>query len=213
MKLTELRDLEIGTKVRLKGTSVIFEVRQIDNIDDFRPVYLRLISSDKPVLTRLYANGDHTILYPNKRSEEAWVFNNKTIMRDAAGYSRSELEKASQGYRIATVRDLEVVEVTETVDAVDAGSELDKHIDPRDLIYRSEPETQMPVELLPVSKARELSNANDPAMIELINHAIEYEANLGLRVVKFCELPPVPEAIKEKYRQAGYTVTKHTIKW
>lgn len=50
-------------------------------------------------------------------------------------------------------------------------------------------------------------------MIELINHAIEYEANLGLRVVKFSELPPISEAIREKYRLVGYTVTEHTIEW
>ena len=28
MKLTELRNLEIGTEVRLKGTNAIFEVRK-----------------------------------------------------------------------------------------------------------------------------------------------------------------------------------------
>lgn len=131
-------------------------------------------------------------------------------MREDVGYSRSEFEKACEGYHVANVRDLEVVKVSETMD------DLDKHIDPRDLIYRGQPDdqtAQKQVEPLPVAKACELSNANDPAMIELINHAIEYEANLGLRVVKFSELPPVPEAIKEKYRLVGYTVTKHTIEW
>lgn len=210
MKLTEVRDLEISTKVRLKGTNAIFEVRQIDFIDDERPVYLRLISSAKPVLTKLYVGGDHTIIYPSKHGEEAWIFNNKKLMREDVGYSRGEFERTCQDYYVVTVRDLEVVEASETID------ELDKHIDPRDLIYRDNPDVQEArkhIEPLLASKARELADANDPTMIELINHAIEYEANLGLRVVKFCELPPVPEAIKEKYRQAGYTVTKHTIEW
>lgn len=82
MKLTELRNLEIGTEVRLKGTNAIFEVRKIDPLDDFRPVYLRLVRSDKPVITKLYVGGDHTILYPCKSREEAWIFNNKKQMRE-----------------------------------------------------------------------------------------------------------------------------------
>lgn len=122
-------------------------------------------------------------------------------MREDVGYSRSEFEKACEGYHVANVRDLEVIKVTETMD------DLDK---PKAQEVQT---AQKQVEPLPVAKARELSNANDPAMIELINHAIEYEANLGLRVVNFSELPPVPEAIKEKYRLVGYNVTKHTIEW
>ena len=197
MKLTDLYRLEIGTIVRLKGTNAIFAVRKVDYTDDERPVFLRLIDSDKPVLTKLYVGGEHTIIYPSKNGEDV-------------GYSRSEFEKACEGYHVATLRDLEVVRVSETMD------DLDKHIDPRDLIYHDQPDdqtAQTPIEILPVAKACELSNANDPAMIELINRAIEYEANLGLRVVKFSELPPVPEAIKEKYRLVGYTVTEHTIEW
>ena len=201
MKLTELYNLEIGTRVRLKGTNAIFAVRKVDYTDDVRPVFLRLIDSDKPVLTKLYVDGEHTIIYPSKNGEEAWIFNNKTLMREDVGYSRSEFEKACEGYHVATLRDLEVIKVSKTMD------DLDK---PKAQEVQT---AQKPVEPLPVSKACELSNANDPAMIELINHAIEYEANLGLRVVKFSELPPVPEAIKEKYRLVGYTVTEHTIEW
>ena len=201
MKLTELYNLEIGTRVRLKGTNAIFAVRKVDYTDDVRPVFLRLIDSDKPVLTKLYVGGEHTIIYPSKNGEEAWIFNNKTLMREDVGYSRSEFEKACEGYHVATLRDLEVIKVSKTMD------DLDK---PKAQEVQT---AQTSVEPLPVAKACELSNANDPAMIELINHAIEYEAILGLRVVKFSELPPVPEAIKEKYRLVGYTVTEHTIEW
>lgn len=201
MKLTDLYRLEIGTRVRLKGTNATFAVRKVDYTDDERPVFLRLINSDKPVLTKLYVGGEHTIIYPSKNGEEAWIFNNKTLMREDVGYSRSEFEKACEGYHVANVRDLEVVKVSKTMD------DLDK---PKAQEVQT---AQKQVEPLPVAKACELSNANDPAMIELINHAIEYEANLGLRVVKFSELPPVPEAIKEKYRLVGYTVTEHTIEW
>lgn len=201
MRLTDLYRLEIGTRVRLKGTNATFAVRKVDYTDDERPVFLRLINSDKPVLTKLYAGGEHTIIYPSKNGEEARIFNNKTLMREDVGYSRSEFEKVCEGYHVANVRDLEVVKVSETMD------DLDK---PKAQEVQT---AQKQVEPLPVVKACELSNANDPAMIELINHAIEYEANLGLRVVKFSELPPVPEAIKEKYRLVGYTVTEHTIEW
>ena len=201
MKLTDLYRLEIGTRVRLKGTNATFAVRKVDYTDDERPVFLRLINSDKPVLTKLYVGGEHTIIYPSKNGEEAWIFNNNTLMREDVGYSRSEFEKACEGYHVANVRDLEVVKVSKTMD------DLDK---PKAQEVQT---AQKQVEPLPVAKACELSNANDPAMIELINHAIEYEANLGLSVVKFSELPPVPEAIKEKYRLVGYTVTEHTIEW
>lgn len=49
MKLTDLYRLEIGTRVRLKGTNATFAVRKVDYTDDERPVFLRLINSDKPV--------------------------------------------------------------------------------------------------------------------------------------------------------------------
>lgn len=130
MRLVDLYNLEIGTRVRLKGTNAIFALRKVDYTDDERPVFLRLISSDKPILTKLYVGGEHIIIYPSKNGEEAWIFNNKTLIREDVGYSRSEFEKAVEGYHVATVRDLEVVKVSETMD------DLDKHIDPRDLIYR-----------------------------------------------------------------------------
>lgn len=212
MKLTDLYRLEIGTRVRLKGTNATFAVRKVDYTDDERPVFLRLINSDKPVLTKLYVGGEHTIIYPSKNGEEAWIFNNKTLIREDVGYSRSEFEKACEGYHVATLRDLEVVKVYETMD------DLDKHIDPRDLLpYSPSEETYTANEFDPfdISKARELAeeHENDRETIALINHAIELEAKRGLRTVLFEELPTISEAVKEKYRLAGYTVTKHSIEW
>ena len=99
MKLSDLYRLEIGTRVRLKGTNATFAVRKVDYTDDERPVFLRLIDSDKPVLTKLYVGGEHTIIYQSKNGEEAWIFNNKTLMREDVGYSRSEFEKACEGYQ------------------------------------------------------------------------------------------------------------------
>ena len=216
MKLTELRKLEIGTEVRLKGTNAIFEVRKIDPLDDFRPVYLRLVRSDKPVLTKFYVGGDHTILYPCKPREEAWIFNNKKQMREDVGYYRSVFEKACEGYHVATVRDLEVVDVLETIEG------LDEHIDPRDLISRGSSPAQ-PVEVntgsgvLPIAAARQFVNDfnSRKVTIQLINAAIARAAQDGKQVINLADVinHQVSEEIKDLYRRAGYTVAFETIRW
>lgn len=216
MKLTELRNLEIGTEVRLKGTNAIFEVRNIDPLDDFRPVYLRLVRSDKPVLTKFYVGGDHTILYPCKPREEAWIFNNKKQMREDVGYYRSVFEKACEGYHVATVRDLEVVDVLETIEG------LDEHIDPRDLIHRGSSPAK-PVEdntesgVLPIAAARQFVNDfnSRKVTIQLINAAIARAAQDGKQVINLADVinHQVSEEIKDLYRRAGYTVAFETIQW
>lgn len=216
MKLTELRNLEIGTEVRLKGTNAIFEVRKIDQLDDFRPVYLRLVRSDKPVIIKLYVGGDHTILYPCKSREEAWIFNNKKQMREDVGYYRSVFEKVCEGYHVATVRDLEVVDVLETIEG------LDEHIDPRDLISRGSSPAK-PVEdntesgVLPIAAARQFVNDfnSRKVTIQLINAAIARAAQDGKQVISLADAVnhQVSEEIKDLYRRAGYTVAFETIQW
>lgn len=216
MKLTELRNLEIGTEVRLKGTNAIFEVRKIDQLDDFRPVYLRLVRSDKPVITKLYVGGDHNILYPCKSREEAWIFNNKKQMREDVGYYRSIFEKACEGYHVATVRDLEVVDVLETIEG------LDEHIDPRDLISRGSSPAK-PVEdntesgVLPIAAARQFVNDfnSRKVTIQLINAAIARAAQDGKQVINLADAVnhQVSEEIKDLYRRAGYHVAFETIQW
>lgn len=216
MKLTELRKLEIGTEVRLKGTNAIFEVRKIDQLDDFRPVYLRLVRSDKPVITKLYVGGDHTILYPCKSREEAWIFNNKKQMREDVGYYRSIFEKACEGYHAATVRDLEVVDVLETIEG------LDEHIDPRDLISRGSSPAK-PVEdntesgVLPIAAACQFVNDfnSRKVTIQLINAAIARAAQDGKQVISLADAVnhQVSEEIKDLYRRAGYHVAFETIQW
>lgn len=223
MKLTELRNLEIGTEVRLKGTNAIFEVRKIDPLDDFRPVYLRLVRSDKPVITKLYVGGDHTILYPCKSREEAWIFNNKKQMREDVGYYRSIFEKACEGYHVATVRDLEVVDVLETIEG------LDEHIDPRDLISRgsspAKPSFAGEVAehfseesgVLPIAAARQFVNDfnSRKVTIQLINAAIARAAQDGKQVINLADVinHQVSEEIKDLYRRAGYHVAFETIQW
>lgn len=216
MKLTELRKLEIGTEVRLKGTNAIFEVRKIDPLDDFRPVYLRLVRSDKPVITKLYVGGDHTILYPCKSREEAWIFNNKKQMREDVGYYRSVFEKVCEGYHVATVRDLEVVDVLETIEG------LDEHIDPRDLITRGSSPAK-PVEdntesgVLPIAAARQFVDDfnSRKVTIQLINAAIARAAQDGKQIINLADVinHQVSEEIKDLYRRAGYHVAFETIQW
>lgn len=216
MKLTELRKLEIGAGVRLKGTNAIFEVRKIDPLDDFRPVYLRLVRSDKPVITKFYVGGEHTILYPCKPREEAWIFNNKKQMREDVGYYRSIFEKACEGYHVATVRDLEVVDVLETIEG------LDEHIDPRDLISRGSSPAK-PVEdntesgVLPIAAARQFVNDfnSRKVTIQLINAAIARAAQDGKQVINLADAinHQVSEEIKDLYRRAGYHVAFETIQW
>lgn len=216
MKLTELLNLEIGTEVRLKGTNAIFEVRKIDPLDDFRPVYLRLVRSDKPVITKFYVGGDHTILYPCKPREEAWIFNNKKQMREDVGYYRSVFEKACEGYHVATVRDLEVVDVLETIEG------LDEHIDPRDLICHGSSPAK-PVEdntesgVLPIAAARQFVNDfnSRKVTIQLINAAIARAAQDGKQVISLADAVnhQVSEEIKDLYRRAGYHVAFETIQW
>ena len=216
MRLAELFNLEIGTRVRLKGTNATFAVRKVDYTDNERPAFLRLIDSDKPVLTKLYVGGEHTIIYPSKNGEEAWIFNNKTLMREDVGYSRSEFEKACEGYHVANVRDLEVVKVSETMD------DLDKHIDPRDLIYRDSSPAK-PAEdnaesgVLPIAAARQFVNDfnSRKVTIQLINAAIARAAQDGKQNIRLADAVnhQVSEEIEDLYRQAGYHVDFETIQW
>lgn len=213
MKLTELHKLEKGTLLRLKGTGVIFELQGVDKYDDRRPCNIRVIEAEDQVLYGIGYTADDLILDVNDGYyNSGWIYNNKTLMREDANMTRYEFDEYVKQYRyVVTLRDLEVYEE-------DIGALFDEHIDPRDLLpYSPSEETYTANEFDPfdISKARELSeeHENDRETIALINHAIEFEAKRGLREVLFEELPTISEAVKEKYRLAGYTVTKHAIEW
>lgn len=216
MKLTELRKLENGTLLRLKGTDVIFKLQAVDKYDDSRPCNIGVIEADDQVLYGIGYTSDDSILDVNDGYyNSGWIYNNKTLMREDANMTRYEFDGYVKLYRyVVTVRDLEVYEE-------DIGARFDEHIDPRDLLtYRpsdaSEAEDESPIEPLPISKARELVHAYeyDLDMIELINFNIELAAERGEHIVLLEAISPtISEAVKEKYRQAGYTVTKHAIEW
>lgn len=213
MKLTELRELEKGTLLRLKGTDVIFKLHEVDKYDDKRPCCIKVLEADGLVLYGIGYTADDLILDVNDGYyNSGWIYNNKTLMREAANMTRYEFDEYVKQYRyVVTLRDLEVYEE-------DIVARFDEYIDPRDLLpYSPSEETYTANEFDPfdISKARELSeeHENDRETIALINHAIEFEAKRGLREVLFEELPAISEAVKEKYRLAGYTVTKRAIEW
>lgn len=213
MKLTELHKLEKGTLLRLKGTDVIFKLHEVDKYDDKRPCCIKVLEADGLVLYGIGYTADDFILDVNDGYyNSGWIHSNKTLMREAAEMTRYEFDEYVKQYHyVVTLRDLEVYEE-------DIGAWFDEHIDPRDLLpYSPSEETYTANEFDPfdISKARELSeeHENDRETIALINHAIEFEAKRGLRTVLFEELPTITEAVKEKYRLAGYTVTKRAIEW
>ena len=212
MKLTELRKLEKGTLLRLKGTDVIFKLHEVDKYDDKRPCCIKVLEADGLVLYGIGYTTDDSILDVNDGYyNSGWIHNNKNLMREATEMTRYEFDEYVKQYRyVVTLRDLEVYEE-------DIGALIDEHIDPRDLLYKPSEETYTANEFDPfdISKARELAEEreNDREAIALINHAIEFEAKRGLRTVLFEELPTIPKAVKEKYRLAGYTVTERAIEW
>lgn len=214
MKLTELRNLEKGALLRLKGTNVIFELKEVDTFDDKRPCCIKVLESDRKILFKIGEIADDFILDVDSSYEHSgWIYNNKTLIREEVGMTRYEFDEYVKQYRyVVTVRDLEVYE--------DDWVDIDSHIDPRDLLYKpanelEETYTANEFDPFDISKARELSeeHENDRETIALINHAIEFEAKRGLRTVLFEGLPTISKAVKEKYRLAGYTVTKHAIEW
>lgn len=213
MKLTELRELEKGPLLRLKGTDVIFKLHEVDTYDDKRPCCITVLEADGPVLYGIGYTADDLILDVNDGYyNSGWIYNNKTLMREDANMTRYEFDEYVKQYRyVVTLRDLEVYEE-------DFAARFDEHIDPRGLLpYSPSEETYTANEFDPfdISKARELSeeHENDRETIALINHAIGFEAKRGLRTVLFEELPTISETVKEKYRLAGYTVTKRAIEW
>lgn len=185
----------------------------MDKYDDKRPCCIKVLEADGLVLYGIGYTADDFILDVNDGYyNSGWIHNNKTLMREDANMTRYEFDEYVKQYRyVVTLRDLEVYEE-------DIGARIDEHIDPRDLLpYSPSEETYTANEFDPfdISKARELSeeHENDRETISLINHAIEFEAKRGLRTVLFEELPTISEAVKEKYRLAGYTVTKRAIEW
>lgn len=217
MKLTELRKLEKGTLLRLKGTNVIFKLHEVDTYDDKRPCRIKVLEADGPVLYGVGYNFDDFILdVDDGYYNSGWIFNNKTSMREAVEMTRYEFDEYVKQYRyVVTLRDLEVYE--EDICAL-----FDEHIDPRDLISRSSSPAK-PVEdnaesgVLPIAAARQFVNDfnSRKVTIQLINAAIARAAQDGKQNIRLADVVnhQVSEEIKDLYRRAGYHVAFETIQW
>ena len=217
MKLTELRKLETGTLLRLKGTDVIFKLHEVDKYDDKRPCCIKVLEADGPILYGIAFTSDDLILDVNDGYyNSGWIYNNKTLMREAAEMTRYEFDEYVKQYRyVVTLRDLEVYEE-------DICARFDEHIDPRDLISRGSSPAK-PVEdntesgVLPIAAARQFVNDfnSRKVTIQLINAAIARAAQDGKQVISLADAVnhQVSEEIKDLYRRAGYTVAFETIQW
>lgn len=217
MKLTELRKLENGTLLRLKGTGVIFELQGVDEYDDERPCNIRVIEAEDQVLYGIGYTSDDSILDVNDGYyNSGWIYNNKTLMREDTNMTRYEFDEYVKQYRyVVTVRDLEVYEE-------DICARFDEHIDPRDLISCGSSPAK-PVEdntesgVLPIAAARQFVNDfnSRKVTIQLINAAIARAAQDGKQNIRLADVVnhQVSEEIKDLYRRAGYNVAVETIQW
>lgn len=216
MKLTELRKLEKGALLRLKGTDVIFKLKEVDKYDDKRPCCIRVIEADGQVLNGISCASDDFILdVDDSYYNSGWIFNNKTLMREAVEMTRYDFDEYVKQYRyVVTLRDLEVYE--------DIGALFDEHIDPRDLTSCSSSPAK-PAEdnaesgVLPIAAARQFVNDfnSRKVTIQLINAAIARCAQDGKQNIRLADVVnhQVSEEIKDLYRRAGYHVAFETIQW
>ena len=221
MKLTELRKLEKGALLRLKGTDVIFKLHEVDMYDDKRPCCIKVLEADGPILYGIaFTSGDLILDVNDGYYNSGWIYNNKTLMLEAAEMTRYEFDEYAKQYRyVVTLRDLEVYEE-------DIVARFDEHIDPRDLISRgSSPSFADEVAehfseesgVLPIAAARQFVNDfnSRKVTIQLINAAIARAAQDGKQIIRLDEVVnhQVYEEIKDLYRRAGYHVAFETIQW
>lgn len=214
MTFQEFQNLEIGTKLRLKGTNAYFELADFDYNDNEVPLSVRLVKTDKPVFVGYDSDYDQKEIIEITANEdyyyepEYWVYTNKTVMREEAELTRSKFEKMTKDYYIITMRNLEVVEVVE--ESENRGSSP-KFADEVAEHFSNESG------VLPISAVRQfVSDFNSRKVtIQLINAAIARAAQAGKQIIRLADVinHQVSEEIKDLYRQAGYTVAFETIQW
>lgn len=207
MRLRELYKLEIGTKLRLKGTNVIFKLMDLDPYDEDRPAFIKVIEADDTVLVKPGDFGEIIVLDVNDGvSNTGWIYRNAKRIREDTWTTRKKFKKLTKEYKyVVTARDLEVYdEVPLTVEVPEVSTLLNP------------PETPESIEPLPVTKARDLLSkfAENKLVIKAINDSIVNAAKQGHCFIRLDTIAEeVSEQIKEQYRQAGYTVDSETIRW
>ena len=107
MNLKDLFKLEVGSKLRLKGTNVIFEILSLDESDPDRPLEVKMLSEpERPVVNNILAGYINSI----ECNVAVWVYNNKATLAKDRQYTRSEIDYATRIYDVLTVRNLEAYE-------------------------------------------------------------------------------------------------------
>lgn len=218
MTFQELQNIEIGTKLHLKGSNAYFEVADFDYNDNEVPLSVRLIKTDKPLFVGYDSNWDQKeIIEINANDEyyepEYWIYANKTVMREEAELTRTQFEKMTKDYYIITMRDLEIVEEVEVEEIRTRGSSPAKPTFADEVAEKFSEVSGV----LPIAATRQFVNDfnSRKVTIQLINAAIARAAQAGKHIIRLDDEVnhQVSEEIKDLYRQAGYHVAFETIQW
>lgn len=225
MTFQELQNIEIGTKLHLKGTNAYFRVVTVDLDDNEVPLCVSLIETDKPLFVSYDSNWAQKEIIEIDANDkyynpEYWIFANKTVMREEAELTRTQFEKLTKDYYIITMRDLEIVEEVEDSEASDLCNDFrNQHNSSSSKTFADEVAEKFSEEsgVLPISAARQFVNDfnSRKVTIQLINAAIARAARDGKQNIRLDDEVnhQISEKIKDLYRQAGYTVAFETIQW
>lgn len=225
MTFQELQNIELGTKLRLRGTNAYFRVASIDLDDNEVPLCVSLIETDKPLFVSYDSNWEQEEIIEVDANDkyyepEYWIFANKTVMREEAELTRSQFENMTKDYYIITMRDLEVVEEVEDSEASDLCNDFrNQHNSSPSKTLADEVAEKFSEEsgVLPIAAARQFVNDfnSRKVTIQLINAAIARAAQAGKHIIRLDDEVnhQVSEEIKDLYHQAGYTVAFETIQW
>lgn len=225
MTFQELQNIEIGTKLHLKGTNAYFELADFDYNDNEVPLSVRLIKTDRLVFVSYDSDWDRKEIIEITANEdyyepEYWIFANKTVMREEAELTRSQFEKMTKDYYIITMRDLEIVEEVEDSEASDLCNDFrNQHNSSPSKTFADEVAEKFSEVsgVLPIAATRQFVNDfnSRKVTIQIINAAIAREAQAGKQIIRLADVidHAVSEEIKDLYSQAGYTVAFETIQW
>lgn len=229
MTFQEFQNLEIGTKLRLRGTNAYFELADFDYNDNEVPLSVCLIETDKPVFVSYDTDWNQKEIIEIDANDEAyykpeyWIYANKTVMREEAELTRTQFEKMTKDYYIITMRDLEIVEEVEDSEASDLCNYFrNQHNSSPSKTFADEVAEKFSEQdgesgVLPIAAVRQfVSDFNSRKVtIQIINAAIARAAQAGKHIIRLDDEVnhQVSEEIKDLYRQAGYHVAFETIQW
>ena len=225
MTFQELQNIELGTKLRLKGTNAYLRVVTVDLDDNEVPLCVSLIETDKPLFVSYDSDWDQKEIIEIDANDkyynpEYWIFANKTVMREEAELTRSQFEKMTKDYYIITMRDLEIVEEVEASEASDLCNDFrNQHNSSPSKTFADEVAEKFSEEsgVLPIAATRQFVNDfnSRKVTIQIINAAIARAAQDGKQNIRLADAVnhQVSEEIKDLYRRAGYTVAFETIQW